>query len=281
MSFVKPTHFEDFTFILCSSWANNIRRAMLGIAEFPAYAPPSYDDFHAVNPTAISAARGNAAIDAEFARRQQHRDDMQRRDDARLAQQQHERENDRLHIPVAALKMILEHDTNVARIHTEQIQATTRASSNAQRGWYNRRMKRGGGGHEYGQRSHGNRPRQNQFYRPRRSNQQRPPTPAPHVDVPMREATPANAQPIMQAIFGNPQALFGASTGASGSATPIDNFNYDYDYDMEEVLGEELQGSTLVGTGPVASDTGSVTDAVAGLGLGPETLTTTDDMVVV
>ncbi|KZV88910.1 hypothetical protein EXIGLDRAFT_722093, partial [Exidia glandulosa HHB12029] len=86
----------------------------------------------------------------------------------------------------------------------------------------------------------------------------------------MREATPA-AAPLLQTLFGNPEGFFGAN--ANGCGTPNDN--YDYDYEMEDATGpeQEASGSAFPNTETTAvaqSETGSVTDAVASLGLGPD-----------
>ncbi|KZV88972.1 hypothetical protein EXIGLDRAFT_772191 [Exidia glandulosa HHB12029] len=269
MPYARPAHFDDFQFATCTFWADRIRRAMFAGAEFPAYAPASYDDFHAVNPTVISSARGNSAINDDIAHRQQEQDAALRRVDSRIAQEQHERDNDRLSIPVAALKIFLDHDTTVARMHTEQIQATTRTPQSGQRAWFDRRMKRGAARRNYGPRPFRPQQRFRGFDTPRPPPYAPPQT--PRQDVPMREPTPA-AAPLLQTLFGNPEGFFGANANASGSGTPIDN--YDYDYEMEDVTGPEQEGSafpTTDATTVVQSDTGSVTDAVASLGLGPDT----------
>ncbi|KZV86457.1 hypothetical protein EXIGLDRAFT_752800 [Exidia glandulosa HHB12029] len=270
MSYTKPVHFDDFQFALCSSWANQIRRALIGSAEFPGPAPPSYHDFLAVNPSAITPERATEAMDAELASRQREREAIERRHAARMAQEQHERENDKLNIPVAALKIILDHDTNVARLHTQQIQATSRANQNAQRGWFHRRGRRGAGRRAYAPRPHRHAPPPPYNHRSRASPLAAVDT-SSRVDEPMHVDTPTPAQPtapILQALFGNPQALLGPVP--SGSATPVNE--YDYDFDMYDVVdfGEQQEGAAATGVPP--SETGSVTAAVAGLGFGTDSL---------
>ncbi|EJD36138.1 hypothetical protein AURDEDRAFT_174812 [Auricularia subglabra TFB-10046 SS5] len=144
MTFARPASFNEFAFAICSSWATHIRRALLGDTSFPGHAPPNYAEFHAVNPHAISAERGNAAIDAEIARLRRVSEIEQEMIEEERVEHQRERDNDKLTIPVAALKIILDHDTTVARLHTTQIQAavsTNRPAVQPPRFWYNKRYR--------------------------------------------------------------------------------------------------------------------------------------------
>lgn len=256
MSFTRPPHFDDFAFVVCSSWANQIRKAMLGAGGFPAHAPPNYGDFHACNPNAVSAVRGDAAIDAEMSRRELEAAAAQRRVEEREAQQQHQRENDRLNIPVAALKLILDHDTDVARLHTTQIEAAARVTQSG-RGWFNRRGFRGRGGRP--PRSE----RLNAFRRRTFERGQKENTSAFRAaDVQMRDGTPAFGREMSNLVFGSAFAQPSAAAGATTPTLPEYSAD-DYDYEMENL--DDSPASNEQNAGP--SETGSVTAGVAGLGI--------------
>ncbi|EJD36192.1 hypothetical protein AURDEDRAFT_130188 [Auricularia subglabra TFB-10046 SS5] len=217
MAFTRPASFDEFAFAICASWATQIRKALLGEAGYPGHAPPNYGVFHDANPHAISAERGNAAIDAAMARVQRTAQLDQEFMEEERAEQQRERDNDKLAIPVAALKIILDHDTTVARLHTTQIQAAVATRRTAPppppRFWYNKRF-RGG-------RGRGGRSGVNQF-RPRYNPEGKSnfsATRAPFGDVSMREATPVASGSAATPTFGAnlTNFMFGEFASTSGS----------------------------------------------------------------
>ncbi|EJD46671.1 hypothetical protein AURDEDRAFT_164127 [Auricularia subglabra TFB-10046 SS5] len=276
MSFTRPASFDEFAFAICASWATQIRKALLGDAGYPGHAPPNYGLFHDVNPHAISAERGNAAIDAEMARVRRAAEIEHEFIEEDRAEQQRERDNDKLAIPVAALKIILDHDTTVARLHTTQIQAavaTRRPAPPPPRFWYNKRF-RGGRGRGTG------RTGVNQFrhrYHPE-NKENVPPVRAPFGDVSMREATPvasgssavpsfgANLTNFMFGEFSHAHGspAFPTRTPAPGTATPVASVapsQYDEefeDYDMTDGASQQDNaGSVTNGLANMALNTGT------------------------
>ncbi|EJD38131.1 hypothetical protein AURDEDRAFT_129012 [Auricularia subglabra TFB-10046 SS5] len=268
MSYNRPAAFDEFAYAICCSWATQIRRAMLGDAGYPGHAPPKYAQFHELNPHSISAERGNAAIDAEITRVRRAAEIEQELIEEDRAEQQRERDNDKLAIPVAALKIILDHDTTVARLHTTQIQAavaTRRGPPAPPRFWFNKRF-RGG-------RGRGNRGVNE--YRPRyHGKESNPPGRSPLADVSMRESTPVlsghTAPPVFGANF--PNFSFGEFASARGSpafptqshvpeATPAPESEAGQQYDVEYEDFDMMEGD------PAQASTSSVTEGMAGMAL--------------
>ncbi|EJD36203.1 hypothetical protein AURDEDRAFT_130196 [Auricularia subglabra TFB-10046 SS5] len=269
MSFTRPATFDEFAFAICSSWATHIRRALLGDTGYPGHAPPNYAEFHAANPHAISAERGNAAIDAEIARVRRTAEIEQEMIEEDRAEQQRERDNDKLAIPVAALKIILDHDTTVARLHTTQIQAavsTRRTGPQPPRFWFNKRYRgkgRGGRGvNEYRRRYHPE------------GKENVPTGRAPFSDINMRDATPVASGSAGTTFGANlTNFMFGDFTNARGSPafptaaqrTPatesVAGTQYEGEYeDFDMMEGDQGQEGT-----------GSVTEGLAGMALNAET----------
>ncbi|EJD36660.1 hypothetical protein AURDEDRAFT_129921 [Auricularia subglabra TFB-10046 SS5] len=291
MSFVRPASFDDFAFVLCCSWATQIRKAMLGDAGYPGHAPPNYVIFQEANPHAISAARGNAAIDAEIARVQRASTIDEQHLAAHRAIAEREHETDKLSIPVAALKIILDHDTSVARLHTSQIQAAVTARRPAPppppRFWYNRRARGGRNFARTARRTYNTAPRSYD------DKENEPPVPKMSAssawDVPMRDATPALATPRASVpSFGRDLTnfSFGEFAQAAGSSafpvpasqrqpTPVASETADaYDYEDYDMTGED----SLEEQAPTA--TGSVVDGLANLDITTSAVKEVNDRVL-
>ncbi|EJD32303.1 hypothetical protein AURDEDRAFT_132181 [Auricularia subglabra TFB-10046 SS5] len=267
MSFARPAPFDDFAFAICCSWATQFRKAMLGDAGYPGHAPPNYSLFHELNPHAVSAERGNAAIDAEITRVRRAAEIEQEMLEEERAEQQRERDNDKLAIPVAALKIILDHDTTVARLHTTQIQAavsTNRPAVQPPRFWYNKRYRgkgRGGRGvNEYRRRYNASRDNFNSGR-------------ALFNDVNMREATPV-ASGSAGTSFGANLATFafGDFAHAQGSsAFPVRSLAPEPTPATESVAdtqyGGDYEDFDMMESDPAREVAESVTEGLAGMAL--------------
>ncbi|EJD48354.1 hypothetical protein AURDEDRAFT_123096 [Auricularia subglabra TFB-10046 SS5] len=299
MAYIKPPTFDDLAFVICCAWADNIGRAMTCRGDFPSHAPANYDEFHAYNPHAVSAVQGNTAIDREFVRRTEALEHAQRHEDEHLANVQQLRDTDKLSIPVVALKVILDHDATVARLHTAQVAATTRALPvaprapvfNSPRTWYFRRnngnsgaVRRGagiafillllvsyilGGFRRPMPRQRGS---PDNWCKPSATG-----SGSRTTDVEMREAAPAQGAVSAFAAAGpattfNPFAFTQAAqaTGTS-SATAVEPENPPVD---ESAWGDDYEMVSEAGRGA----TPSVTEGIAGLGL--ETTTEGNDVEV-
>ncbi|EJD38744.1 hypothetical protein AURDEDRAFT_128741 [Auricularia subglabra TFB-10046 SS5] len=286
MSFIRPASFDDFAYAICCSWATQVRKAMLGDAGYPGHAPPNYSLFHELNLHAVSAERGNAAIDAEMVRVRRAAEIEQELLEEGRAEQQREHENDKLAIPVAALKIILDHDTTVARLHTTQIQAavaTRRGPPAPPRFWFNKRFR--------GSRGARSRPKDDRIgadillqgrgnrgvnaFRPRYQGHESPLTGrVPYADVPMREATPMASGHTAPPVLGGNSATFsfGEFANAPGStafptlartpgATPAPESDAGVQYNAEYEDFDMMDGD------PAQASTSSVTEGLAEMAL--------------